>query len=253
MTLSESQLHLRYQQQARWTLNLRKFIYDQVGIQHANKILDVGCGTGVLENELNRLSPSSIFGLDIDPLPLHIAQDYAPKSIYTMGDCTRLPFHTGEFDFSLCHFLLLWVNGSLDAVREMARVTRPHGFVLVLAEPDYGGRIDYPAELSQLGDWQTAALRMQGANPNMGRELRSIFSRVGLINVQVGVLGGQWREIDSDQDNGMEWKVLESDLCQNTEFILQADKLKALDLASREAHQRILYVPTFYAYGMVNQ
>jgi SAM-dependent methyltransferase len=251
MTLSSSRWHQRYLQQARWTQNLRKYIYDQVVIQRANKILDIGVGTGVLENELNRYSPSHVFGLDIDSNALRIAQEYAPKSVYTVGDCIHLPFQTRVFDVTLCHFVLLWVKDALNAVEEMARVTRPHGYVLALAEPDYGGRIDFPSELSQIGIWQTEALREQGANPFMGREVRSIFSRAGLVNIDVGVLGGQWGENISDQDLELEWEVIQSDLRQNNDFILQADRLKALELTSRKILQRILFVPTFYAIGIV--
>jgi SAM-dependent methyltransferase len=251
MTLSSSRWHQRYLQQARWTQNLRKYIYDQVVIQRANKILDIGVGTGVLENELNRYSPSHVFGLDIDSSALRIAQEYAPKSVYTVGDCINLPFQTRVFDVTLCHFLLLWVKDALNAVEEMARVTRPNGYVLALAEPDYGGRIDFPSELSQLGIWQTEALKEQGANPFMGREVRSIFSRAGLVNIDVGVLGGQWGENISDQDLELEWEVIQSDLRQNNDFILQADRLKDLELTSRKILQRILFVPTFYAIGVV--
>jgi SAM-dependent methyltransferase len=251
MTLSSSRWHQRYLQQARWTQNLRKYIYDQVVIQRANKILDIGVGTGVLENELNRNSPSHVFGLDIDSSALRIAQEYAPKSVYTVGDCINLPFQTRVFDVTLCHFLLLWVKDALNAVEEMARVTRPNGYVLALAEPDYGGRIDFPSELSQLGIWQTEALKEQGANPFMGREVRSIFSRAGLVNIDVGVLGGQWGENISDQDLELEWEVIQSDLRQNNDFILQADRLKDLELTSRKILQRILFVPTFYAIGVV--
>jgi SAM-dependent methyltransferase len=251
MTLSSSRWHQRYLQQARWTQNLRKYIYDQVVIQRANKILDIGVGTGVLENELNRNSPSHVFGLDIDSSALRIAQEYAPKSVYTVGNCINLPFQTRVFDVTLCHFLLLWVKDALNAVEEMARVTRPNGYVLALAEPDYGGRIDFPSELSQLGIWQTEALREQGANPFMGREVRSIFSRAGLVNIDVGVLGGQWGENISDQDLELEWEVIQSDLRQNNDFILQADRLKDLELTSRKILQRILFVPTFYAIGVV--
>jgi SAM-dependent methyltransferase len=192
-----------------------------------------------------------VFGLDIDSSALRIAQEYAPKSVYTVGDCINLPFQTRVFDVTLCHFLLLWVKDALNAVEEMARVTRPNGYVLALAEPDYGGRIDFPSELSQLGIWQTEALREQGANPFMGREVRSIFSRAGLVNIDVGVLGGQWGENISDQDLELEWEVIQSDLRQNNDFILQADRLKDLELTSRKILQRILFVPTFYAIGVV--
>lgn len=252
MTLSISQWHQRYQQQADWTQNLRKYIYDQVAIQHAGKILDIGCGTGVLEDELNRFSSAQVFGLDIDYQPLRIAQGYAPKSIYTIGDCLNLPYPSRTFNVTLCHFLLMWVKDSLKTVEEMVRVTRPHGFVLALAEPDYGGRIDFPPELSCIGNWQTESIKEQGANPFMGRELRSIFSRVGLVNIEVGVLGGQWRENPLDQEIELEWEVIQSDLHNNNQFIMQDDTLKALELASRRAHHRILFVPTFYAFGMLS-
>jgi ubiquinone/menaquinone biosynthesis C-methylase UbiE len=251
MTLSISQLHQRYLQQARWTKMLREFIYDHVVIQQANNILDIGCGTGVLENELNRLTTSRLYGLDIDIAPLYFAREYASKSSYTAGDCSNLPYRNGEFDITLCHFLLLWVNNALNALKEMVRVTRSDGFVLALAEPDYGGRIDYPEELSPIGTWQINSLKQQGANPLIGRELRSLFANAGLVNIEVGVLGGQWQENEPGQDIELEWDVIQSDLSQNNEFIVQANKLKAIDVKSREDHQRILFVPTFYAFGKV--
>jgi SAM-dependent methyltransferase len=251
MTLSINQWHQRYLQQARWTYNIRQYIYNKVGVQQAGRILDVGCGTGVLEYELARLSPSQVFGLDIDFITLQHAREYAPISTYTAGDCLHLPYRTAEFDVTLCHFLLLWVNGPRYAIEEMIRITRPRGFVLALAEPDYGGRIDYPLELEQIGSWQIDALKQQGANPYMGRELRSIFTSAGLLNIEVGVVGGQWGGINPDKDITSEWDVISSDLNQNDKFILQAEKLKTLEIISRDTHQRILFVPTFYAFGMV--
>jgi ubiquinone/menaquinone biosynthesis C-methylase UbiE len=252
MPLSISQLHRRYQQQAEWTQNLRKYIYDCIGIQYSNKILDIGCGTGVLEDELNHLPSAHIFGLDIDFNALSIARNYAQKSIYTSGDCLKLPYPSGIFDVTLCHYLLLWIKEPLKAIQEMARVTQPHGYVVALAEPDYGGRIDFPQELSQIGTWQTEALKEQGANPYIGRELRSILSRAELEKIEAGVLGGQWREQIKDQEIELEWEVIQSDLHQVKEFIMHKDKFRGSDLASRKTHQRILFVPTFYAFGMVS-
>ncbi len=251
MTLSLSQWHQRYQQQARWTQSLRQHIYAQAGIKQVKSILDVGCGTGVLENELNLLSSSHVYGVDIDRDSIQIARNVASKSTYIVGNGLHLPYKNGIFDITMCHFLLLWVKDGFKAVAEMARVTRPGGFVLALAEPDYGGRIDFPASLSQIGIWQTNALKQHGANPYIGREIRSIFSRAGLINIEAGILGGLWVENQSKPDIDLEWEVLVSDLSQNDEFIEQADAFKELEIASRASQQRILFVPTFYAFGMV--
>jgi len=67
------------------------------------------------------------------------------------------------------------------------RVTQPGGAILVCAEPDYGGRLDYPD--LPIGRWQAEALRREGADPLLGRKLRALF-RAG--RVDVGVIPGLW-------------------------------------------------------------
>jgi ubiquinone/menaquinone biosynthesis C-methylase UbiE len=251
MTLTTQQWHQRYQQQARWTKSLRNYLYHRIGIQITKRVLDVGCGTGVLLDELSNISSCSIFGVDINQTLISLAQVSASNAKLTLGNALCLPYHSGSFDISLCHFLLLWEKNPLQVLEEMVRVVHPGGFVLALAEPDYGGRIDFPDKLAQIGIWQTDALREQGANPLIGRELRSLFSKAGLINIESGVLGGQWGEEQPEEDIIQEWMVIKSDLYLKTEFRLVADELNALDRSSRENHQRVLYVPTFFAIGLV--
>jgi ubiquinone/menaquinone biosynthesis C-methylase UbiE len=251
MTLSLQQWHNRYQQQARWTINLRRYLFDRAGIRLSNRVLDVGCGTGVLLEEINQISKCSIFGVDIDNNSILMAHDLVPNAITIVGDGANLPYRSGSFDLVYCHFVLLWVNNPLKVLKEMVRITRPGGYVIALAEPDYGGRIDYPISLSQIGIWQSEALLGQRANPNMGRELRSLFSNSELDTIEVGVLGGQWTNDDLSEDFDLEWDVIKSDLQKMIKFSNVADELQSLDQASRETHQRILYVPTFYAIGEV--
>jgi len=251
MSLTIDHWHQRYQQQARWTRNLRQYAYERVGLQTAHKVLDVGCGTGVILEELSRLSSASLHGVDISHQPLKLVKKTLPYVLDTQADANNLPYHSQSFDISLCHYVLLWIAQPLRAIEDMIRVTRVGGFVCALAEPDYGGRIDYPAALSQIGDWQTEALIEQGANPNIGRELRALFSQAGLENIEVGVLGGQWNGAPKMQDFELEWLVIQSDLENNQRFCESADQLKALELSMRNQQQRILYVPTFYALGQV--
>jgi beta-lactamase superfamily II metal-dependent hydrolase len=100
-----------------------------------------------------------------------------------------------------------------------------------------------------LGSWHEA-LKEQGANPYMGRELQSLFSVAGLSEIEVGVLGGQWTSKQTEKDSDLEWEVIQADLGQKTEFLKSAAKLQALDQTSRKNQQRILFVPTFYAIGL---
>jgi ubiquinone/menaquinone biosynthesis C-methylase UbiE len=251
MSLTIEQWHQRYQQQARWTQDLRFYLYRKCNIQPASKILDIGCGTGILEKELSDSFSAYTFGVDINFKTIIYACSYAPNSIYTVGDGLALPYLGAFFDSTVCHFLLLWVKNVQDVVNEMVRVTKPGGYVISMAEPDYGGRIDFPDELSQVGSWQNKALKDQGADPFMGRQLRSLFAKAGLAGIEVGILGAQWGRDVSSQDHDMEWQVLASDLENNPEFLRQAEQIKALTLASHQAQERILFVPVFYALGKV--
>ena len=112
MPLSIAQWHRRYQQQSRWTRDLRFYIYNQVNLSQANKILDVGCGTGVLESELAQFASVRVFGLDINHNSTRFAQQYTPNTAYTTGNCLHLPYQADCFDITLCHFLLLWIYAS---------------------------------------------------------------------------------------------------------------------------------------------
>ena len=70
----------------------------------------------------------------------------------------------------------------------MVRVTRPGGAVIVAAEPDYGGRIDYPD--LPLREWQLQALAGEGADPRLGRRLRALFALPAVREAEVGIMPG---------------------------------------------------------------
>jgi hypothetical protein len=132
----------------------------------------------------------------------------------------------------------------------MKRVTKPGGGVLCLAEPDYGGRIDYPDSLAELGALQEEALRAQGAGTHMGRRLRSLLHQSGLANVQAGILGGEWANVDAatDSQRDLEWRTLAGDLTGR----VSTDKLRSMETEFTRAQSdgsRVLFVPTFYGWG----
>jgi SAM-dependent methyltransferase len=231
---------------------LRHHLYSRANLASARRVLEVGCGTGAVLTELLMQSHGDIYGLDISAEHLNLAAYNLPGIPLTLGDAHVLPYHAAVFDITLCHFLILWVTDPVLVLSEMARVTQPGGFVLALAEPDYGGRIDFPEELGVLGDWQQTALRQQGADPLLGRRLRAVFQQAGLTNVEAGVLGGQWSGMPSQEDWEMEWKVLEEDHNISESYkTSEFTKLQKLDKLAWERGERVLFVPTFFAWGQV--
>lgn len=255
MHLDPSQWHARYSLQARWTQPLRQYLFAQIHLSGNDKILDVGCGTGVLDPELSALNQSFVVGVDISEANIGYAKTTNPEAVFSLGDAHRLPFPARTFAIALCHFLLLWVEDPSSVLREMVRVTRPGGTVLALAEPDYGGRIDYPPALAVFGEWQQASLRQQGADPFIGRRLGSLFHQSGLVDVETGVLGGQWRRTISKDEFESEWLMRTADLEElYSEKVLDAmqaelTRLRKLEEDSIDQRERLLFIPTFYASG----
>jgi SAM-dependent methyltransferase len=240
--------HTRYTQQARWTARVRQYLFDRAGLVAAQRVLEVGCGTGALLSELPVFTSARIFGLDLDLVATKQVRLHAQTACITCGDGHCLPFPDGMFDAVLCHFLLLWVRSPLDVLKEMKRVTRPGGAVLALAEPDYAGRIDYPPELEPLGRWQAESLRKQGADPDAGRQLRGWFVSAGIAPIESGIMAGGWSDAPSPEERALEWAVIESDLADHIPG-QDIQKIKKLDEAAWEGGERVLFVPTFYAWG----
>ena len=242
--------HRRCQEQAAWTGDIRSYLYRCAGIAAAKRILEVGCGTGVITTELKGVPSAQVYGLDLAGDRLALASQFTPRASFIQGNALALPFANCIFDITLCHFLLLWLPHPQQALAEMARVTHPGGAILLLAEPDYGGRIDYPPNLARIGLLQAESLRRQGADPNTGRQLSTLLGRAGLTDIETGVLGGQWRIPYPADAAQSEWQMITDDL-QKMLPATELAELRQQDQSAWQRGERILFVPTFYAWGRV--
>jgi SAM-dependent methyltransferase len=239
--------HARYLQQARWTRELRDYLFAQAGLGSARRVLEVGCGTGAVLREL--AGPAAYHALDLEPAALAECGLHAPGAHRVRADGLRLPYPAAAFDISYCHFLLLWVRDPLQALLEMKRVTRPGGSILALAEPDYTARVDEPPELRPLGGWQTASLRQQGADVGFGAWLAETFFQAGIPLIETGTIQSRGTK-STPGERDLEWAVLETDLAGS---VPSADlrKMKHLDGEAWTQGKRILHVPTYFAWGRV--
>jgi SAM-dependent methyltransferase len=241
-------LHSRYLIQAQWTWQLRTHLYRQLKFDNQANILEVGCGSGVITDELSKHFSGMVSGIDIDEKSIRFAHSYSKASYFSVADGCRLPFRANSFELTMCHYFLLWVSNPVLALLEMKRVTRPAGSIIALAEPDYGGRIDYPPDFEHIAELQEKSLSYQGADSRMGRQLAALFHKIGLENIETGILGGHWKKPLSPDEFESEWLMLKSDLAgymsnAELEIVKEHDKKAWLN------GERILYIPTFYAIG----
>jgi SAM-dependent methyltransferase len=251
MPFSIEQWHARFTQQSKWTAPLRAFLFDQINAPSAQNILEVGCGTGAVTKSPHDLTSAKIFGADLLWDRVNFAKNADPKTTFSCANALALPFTSHQFDITFCHYFLLWMNEQAEsALLEMARVTRPGGIVLALAEPAYSARIDYPSELARLGQLQTQSLARQGASIDMGIRLAELFSRAGLVNLKYGLSGFQNNIKVLPEWFESEWETIASDL----QCDLSPDEIARLKTVDQQAWlegSRVLHIPTFYTLGMV--
>lgn len=238
--------HKRFVQQATWTSELRRYLFKRAGMQAAGRVLEVGCGTGAILTGLS--AGAAIHGLDREPARLAEARRYAPQATLACGNALWLPYASGVFEITFCHYLLLWVPDPLQALREMKRVTRPGGSILALAEPDYSGRVDKPDELAALGRWQAESLLRQGADPGLGSHLAELFRLAGIRPVETGSLQREGKRPAGPAERELEWAVLEADLAGMVPA-KEIQRLRRLDEAAWQRGERVLYVPTYWMLG----
>jgi SAM-dependent methyltransferase len=242
--LSYQEWDEQFTRQAGWTRGTRAHLYRRANLLRAGRVLDVGSGTGVVTEELAERTQGQVVGVDLDPGMVDFSRKRRGKVQYRSGDAHELSFPDGWFDLVVCHFLLLWCSDAARVAREMIRVTRPGGAILVCAEPDYGGRLDYP-ELP-LGRWQSQALRREGADPQLGRKLRGLFTLPGVRHAELGLIPGLWDLATLRAQFDAEWSLWERSLTG----LVPPDELariRAADLAAIQAGERLVFMPVFYA------
>ena len=160
-------------------------------IASGDRVLDVGCGSGVVTREIaKRVAPGgSVIGLDPSRAFLDVAREYAREAgldgVVTLqeGDCRNLAFPDASFDVVVAATVLAHVPGAEKALPEMVRVARPGGRVGVFDFDGDGLLIAHPDRA--LTRRIVASHCDNGAvNGWLIRQIPSILSELGLEDVR---------------------------------------------------------------------
>ncbi len=159
---------------------LRRWTRPLLEVPAGGAVLDVGCGLGEVLIDLarERSQPIRLVGVDVSEVMLDVARADAATAGVTLdllhGDAAALPFPDDSFDAVRCERTLQWVELPWQVLREILRVLRPGGSVVLIDT-----------------DWRTFALDVGD------RELEELLAR--LVVMRPGAdIGGRLRRMVLD-------------------------------------------------------
>ena len=163
--------------------------YQNLRIRPGASVLEIGCGNGVdAANLAGMAGPEGrVIGIDVSSTMLAAARardtGSSPRPGYLLCDAGRLAFPDQMFDAVRADRVLQHTKDPAAVVREMARVTRTSGTIVVF-EPDWETFVLWPGDRSVtrriLNFWCDRI-----PSGWAGRSLYAAFSRSGLSEVAV--------------------------------------------------------------------
>jgi len=157
---------------------MRKDMVELASIRQGFRVLDVGCGTGyTTEAILDRLTLGEVIGVDLTPSQLRRAsRKLKRKNVvnFVRGDAENLPFKENAFNAVVSVGAIEYFPNPMRAIKEMARVVKQTGSVLVGAP--------------ELKWFRKARLDKSFYTPS-AEELQGFYHEAGLKEVRVFLHG----------------------------------------------------------------
>jgi SAM-dependent methyltransferase len=183
---------------ARWAALLA----ETAGIDAGARVLDVGCGTGIVARTAAARvgARGGVAGLDLNDGMLAVARAASarihPPIEWRQGNAAALPYPEGVFDAALSQQMLQFVSDPSAVLREMHRVLAPGGRAAIMVCRPLRHSPDYVTMAELLGRHAgaDAGAMMRSPFPEWTAEdLRALVGGAGFRNVRIRIDAGSVR------------------------------------------------------------
>jgi SAM-dependent methyltransferase len=173
----------------RYSRLLSPQLADLAGVGPGQRVVDVGCGPGVLTAELvARLGPAAVAAVDPSESFVAATRERFPGVNVLRASAELLPFPDGAFDAAIAQLVVHFMADPVAGLKEMARVTRRDGVVAACVW-------DHAGDQGPLGLFWRAA---RGLDPDVDDESRlagtreghlaELFAAAGLRDIEAATL-----------------------------------------------------------------
>jgi ubiquinone/menaquinone biosynthesis C-methylase UbiE len=171
------------------------YLLEQAALQAGERILDAACGTGIVARLAAQQlrGTGRVIGLDLNPGMITLAQSLplggGTPIEWREGNLEALPFAEREFDVVLCQQGLQFCADRAAAVRQMRRVLRPGGRLLLSVWRDLEHCPYNAAVVSGVTHYVSAeAGKRMSAPCSLGNleELRALLTAAGFDDIRLG-------------------------------------------------------------------
>ncbi len=169
----------------------REKIMALLGVREGDKALDIGCGPGLTTLALAQATGTNgeVTGVDIAEPMLALARKRCAQYSnvnFTTADVTALPYEDGSFDIALATQVYEYVEQVDQALKELARVVKPGGRVLIV-DTDWESAVwashDDDRMRKVIDTWNTHI-----PHPQLPRDLKFRMEQAGFKQVSVDVV-----------------------------------------------------------------
>src|SRR4051812_26112525 len=151
----------------------RRAILDALALEPGDRLLDVGCGGGLLLRDA-LASGATVTGLDHSEEMVRLARERAPEADVVLGRAEQLPFADESFTAIAMSIVFFFLPDPIKVLRECRRLLAPSGRLAVYTtSPALRGTPAAPEPLASRGHFY------------VDEELADLARRAGLAAVAV--------------------------------------------------------------------
>ncbi len=159
---------------------------DWLAVQRGQRALDVGCGPGALTGHLvERLGADAVGAVDPSPPFVETCRQRFPGVDVRRSGAEEMPFADDAFDVAGACLVVHFMHDPVAGLLEMARVTRPGGWIGAAVWDLVGNRAPMATVWSVLAEVAAEVPDEHELPGGSASRLEEIFGRAGLQEVEL--------------------------------------------------------------------